>query len=93
MTKMRLVVLLLAGLAIACGGPEPAPDPEPAETSAQPEQEGVGSVLRVDPRLDAIVPPEARIEKLAEGFVFSEGPVWDRRESRLLFSDVRGNAV
>ena len=64
-------------------------EPAPASRSRM----CVDGVLRVDPRLDAIVPPEARIEKLAEGFVFSEGPVWDRRESRLLFSDVRGNAA
>lgn len=85
------VALLLAG-AMACGAPEPAPEPEPVEPAA-PAQESIGGVLRVDPRLDAIVPADARIEKLAEGFVFSEGPVWDRRESRLLFSDVRGNQV
>ena len=84
-------VALFAGAAAACGAPEPAPDPAPAATPAPPEQAGAGGVLRVDPRLDAIVPPDARIEKLAEGFVFGEGPVWDRRASRLLFSDVRAN--
>ena len=46
-----------------------------------------------DPRVDALIPADARIEKLAEGFVFIEGPVWDRSESRLLFSDVRGNTI
>ena len=92
MTRLQLIVLLFAGLAMACGAPAPAPEVEPAPPEA-PLQEGVGTVLRVDPRLDAIVPPDARIEKLAEGFVFSEGPVWDRRESRLLFSDVRANQV
>ena len=92
MTRIPMIVLFLAGLAVACGAPEPATDAEPA-APAPASPEVVGSVLRIDPRLDAIVPPDARIEKLAEGFVFSEGPVWDRRESRLLFSDVRGNAV
>ena len=33
---------------------------------------------RLDPALDAIVPREARIEKLADGFQFTEGPVWLR---------------
>ena len=32
------------------------------------------------------------IEKLAGGFVFTEGPVWDAREECLLFSDIGGNA-
>ena len=91
MTKLLSACLpLLACILIACGAPEPAPEPEPAEA---PPAETVGSIVRVDPGLDAIVPPDARIEKLAEGFAFSEGPVWDRRQSRLLFSDVRGNEV
>ena len=51
------------------------------------------SILRLDPRLDALIPTDAEVEKLAEGFVFIEGPVWLRGESRLLFSDVRGNTI
>ena len=80
---------LLGCLGAACGAPEPAAPP--AETAAP--DAGAGTILRVDPRFDALVPADARIEKLAEGYVFTEGPVWDRRESRLLFSDVRGNGV
>ena len=36
-------------------------------------------VLRKDPAIDAIVPPNPKIFKLAEGFKFTEGPVWDRK--------------
>ena len=54
---------------------------------------GVGSILRVDPAFDDIVPTNARIEKLADGFVFIEGPVWIRNESSLLFSDVDANIL
>ena len=93
MNRTALAALVLvASAALACGAPEPAPESAPAEPAA-PAQESVGGVQRIDPRLDAIVPPDARIEKLAEGFMFSEGPVWDRRASRLLFSDVRANQV
>jgi gluconolactonase len=52
----------------------------------------VGSVERLDPALDAIVPPNAKIEKLAEGFSWAEGPVW-RREGYLVFSDVPRNTI
>ena len=54
---------------------------------------GAGSILRVDMRLDALVPADAQIEKLAGGFMFTEGPVWRRSDSRLFFSDVRGNTL
>jgi gluconolactonase len=43
--------------------------------------------------LDDLVPADARIEKLADGFVFIEGPVWIWEESVLLFSDVRDNII
>ena len=49
-----------------------------------------GSIDRVDPALDAIVPAEAKIEKLAGGFAFTEGPIWFKQERYLLFSDIPG---
>ena len=79
---------VLGCLAVACGAPEPEPAPEPTAPDT-----GAGTILRVDPRFDALVSADARIEKLADGFAFTEGPVWDRAGGRLLFSDVRGNGV
>ena len=90
--SMRLVVLLLVCATPDCADQTSDP-PLPATESASPGQGGAGTFVRIDQRFDALVPRNATIEKLAEGFVFSEGPVWDRRASRLLFSDVRGNTV
>lgn len=82
------MVAALAAWTMACGG---APEvPEEVEIG---EAAGAGRILRQDPRFDFLVPPGATIEKLAEGYVFTEGPVWIRGESRLLFSDVRANAI
>jgi gluconolactonase len=53
----------------------------------------IGRIERADPRLDRLVPRDAAIEVLAEGFRWSEGPVWDRARGRLLFSDVPSNVV
>jgi gluconolactonase len=62
--------------------------------SAQTESPaGVGVIVRNDPRFDALVPRGASIEKLVDGFVFLEGPVWSSSDSRLFFSDLRGNAI
>lgn len=49
-------------------------------------------IVRLDPRFDEIVPKDVRIEKLAGGFTFIEGPLW-RSEGNLWFSDVVGNVV
>src|SRR5262245_47029148 len=49
-------------------------------------------VVRLDPAIDAVVPPNPKIFKLAEGFIFTEGPVWNR-EGYLLFSDPNANTI
>jgi gluconolactonase len=41
-------------------------------------------------RLDALVQPGATIERLATGFVFTEGPIW-RDDGALHFSDIPGD--
>ena len=54
-------------------------------------------IVRVDPGLDAIVPPDAKLEKLAGGFLFTEGPVWvpatANTSGYLLFSDPNANTI
>jgi gluconolactonase len=50
-------------------------------------------IIRNDPALDAIVSPDAKIEKLAGGFLFTEGPVWVRDGGYLLFSDPNNNTI
>jgi len=49
-------------------------------------------VVKLDPAIDAVVPPNPKIFKLAEGFIFTEGPVWNR-EGYLLFSDPNANTI
>ena len=51
----------------------------------------LGSIERLDPVMDELVPKDAVIEKLAEGFNWSEGPVW--MGNHLLFSDVPLNTI
>src|SRR5947199_3417275 len=48
-------------------------------------------VIRKDPAIDEIVGPNPKIFKLAEGFQFTEGPVWVRDGGYLLFSDPNAN--
>ena len=57
------------------------------------ERPTLGRIERTDPGLDRLIPRDAVIEVLAEGFRWSEGPVWDGARGRLLFSDVPNNVV
>jgi len=52
-----------------------------------------GPVVRLDPSLDALVPANAKVEKVAGEFGFTEGPVWVRQGGYLLFSDIPANVI
>src|SRR4051812_43136029 len=88
----KTTLLFLALLLTSCG------TKAPEQTSAKPEVQptaadnSVGSISRLDPALDELIPTLAKIEKLADGFTFVEGPLWFP-EGHLWFSDVVGNVV
>ncbi len=78
---------LLLGAGMIAAGPSPAAEPGADLLPT------VGSIERLDPRFDALVPKGATIEVLASGFSWAEGPVWVRAEGHLLFSDIPHNRV
>lgn len=53
----------------------------------------IGKVVRIDPEFDKLIPRDAKIEVLASGFVWSEGPVWVKSGNFLIFSDVPTNTI
>jgi gluconolactonase len=53
----------------------------------------VGGIHRHDVALDALIDPGARVEVLAGGFQWTEGPVWDRAGGYLLFTDIPRNTI
>lgn len=53
----------------------------------------IGKIERVDPRFDELIPRDAVLERLAEGFEWSEGPVWVHDNACLLFSDIPRNSI
>jgi gluconolactonase len=63
-----------------------------AQTVAQ-SSAPIGRIERLDPAFDALVPRDARLEKLADGFAWTEGPVWRKSGGYLLFSDIPNNTI
>jgi gluconolactonase len=53
---------------------------------------GVEAALEVEGDLDGILPIDPRLEKVAGGFEFTEGPLWTR-DGALLFSSPNTNAI
>ena len=83
---------------IACNTPDAAPDAAAKNEAVLPEtlHPSIGEVERLNPALDKLIARDANIEQLADGFDWSEGPVWVRtKQGRefLLFSDIPPNKI
>ena len=91
--KVERVVLSSVLLAVGAHGVFAATPPKAAAKQPTIEYSTFGTIERNDPALDKLLPPGAKIEKLAEGFSWAEGPVWYPRERCVLFSDVPRNVV
>lgn len=79
---MRLAKLSFHAADAASAGPIAV---EPQEVNIR--------VERLDASIDGIVPPNAKLYKLAQGFQFTEGPIWIRNGGYLLFSDPNANRI
>ena len=95
MRRMTTAIILLLACACAGGGdPDRVGEPD----GGSPASEGattrtIGTIDRLDPAIDELIPTEAVIEVLAEGFDWAEGPLWIEEGGYLLFSDVPANRI
>jgi gluconolactonase len=90
-----MIVLAPAFLIAACGSDQSM---QPLETDAdvvshQAPYSTFGEIERLDPKINDLIPRDAAIELLAEGFVWAEGPVWVPDGGYLLFSDIPPNSA
>jgi gluconolactonase len=101
---LRIVSILAIMLTVTACNPtqdetadtnETASTGETANTSAS-AGDGyptTGEIERLSPKLDELIKKDARIEVLAEGFVWSEGPLWVPGHDMLLFADIPPNRI
>ena len=80
------------GLMFSFACSQPKPEEKKEEKKAEVTFPVVGSVVRADPGLDALVPVGAKIEKIESGRNFTEGPIY-MRDGYLLHSDVPENTI
>ena len=64
-----------------------------AMAQAPPARPSMGRIVRDLPGMDALLGNDAKIEVLASGMAWSEGPVWVKDGGYLLFSDIPRNSV
>lgn len=93
--KNRLFIGLLL-LCLACNNTPTTNTAVPKQTNKKEMAKQfpiTGAIERLHPTMDKLVPPNAKIEVLAEGFSWTEGPLWIEDGSYLLFSDIPPNKV
>src|SRR5687767_9122900 len=73
----------LLALAVVTGGGQTVP--------SQPSNDM--RIERLDPALDRLLAPDAKIEVLAQGNDWTEGPLWIKQGRYLLFSDIPKNSI
>lgn len=74
---MKKLTLLLLAISLGCTA----------------QQKTTGKLVALDDAFYDYVNKDAKIEVLAEGFIWSEGPVWVREDGFLLFSDAPQNTI
>lgn len=102
MRPLRAAVIIGLAATTACQPQETAIDQSSTGPDATPPA-GItahaapyprfGEIERLEPALDALIPPGAELELLAEGFDWIEGPVFVADGEFLLFSEIPLNAI
>ena len=91
------LVLALTALSACSTAPTPpastATTASPAASKPAESPAPVVKIVRLDPALDKLLAPDVKVEKLAGGFAWSEGPVWNKKDGYLLFSDIPNNRI
>ena len=82
------VIISLLVVTIGCNN-----NPEKKEQPLEEKYKIPGSIESFDSSLNTIISPTARPEIIADGFEWSEGPLWIEKQNMLLFSDVPMNTV
>lgn len=81
----QLAGLVMLGLAAASAM---------GESLAVAERPTIGEIERLDPALDALVPPDAKMEIIVDGLDWCEGPLWIPADGGfLIFSDIPPNKI
>ena len=57
-----------------------------------PAWKDIGKIYTINKKLNTIITPGTKVEKIADGFSFTEGPVW-HPDGYLLFSDPNTNTI
>jgi gluconolactonase len=81
---------ILIILVISCNGSQSDHENESLTNSTY---ESTGAIIRLDSAVNSLIPADAKIEIIASGFDWAEGPLWLKDQQALIFSDVPKNKI
>jgi len=81
----------MVALAVLCGCKSNQPTAAPQAKSTDVQASTPLKVDRLDPSIDKIIPAGAMLERVATGFTWVEGPVWD--DDSLFFAEITSNSI
>ena len=84
---MRNIICLAVFALVACSVPKTQEKIDPSKF------ETIGSVERLDSAINSLIATDAKIEVLASGFEWAEGPLWLEGQQALIFTDVPSNKI
>jgi gluconolactonase len=87
---MRYSIYILLILFFSCNNQQGTIE---KTTTVEKKFDNIGTVEIIDDQLLTMLDSNARIEKLAGGFKWSEGPLWVKDGNYLLFSDIPPNKI
>jgi gluconolactonase len=94
---MSAIAIMCISVLVATASKSPgSSNPKGANSKAVSFPEASSAIVpeieRLDPTLDLIVPAQVRLEKVATGFNWTEGPVWIQ-SGYLMFADIPSNSI
>ena len=91
--QTSLILSFCLTVMVSCAGGNKPNESQNSTEATEKDYQKTGYIQRIDPALDQILPVGAQPEILAEGFDWSEGPLWLPKEEMLLFSDIPKNSI
>ncbi|MEM1136035.1 MAG: SMP-30/gluconolactonase/LRE family protein [Bacteroidota bacterium] len=98
LSKIRLfVIFIILSMLFSCergGNEQKLQEASNTEDDVkQPTYQKTGSIERLNDKINDLISDNAKIEILASGFTWSEGPLWLESENKLIFTDVPENKI
>jgi len=89
--RWTVSLLLLFAIAFSTACKSPVPEPSAPANATEAIMSSPVHLDRLDPSIDQIVPADARLERIATGFTWVEGPVWF--DDSLFFAEIPSNSI